>query len=131
MLDIARACSSNRGDRRRILEALAGVSGVYVPSIHTEKPRIRSRVVCDLESAQFPDKLIVPFTEVVHDRVTLEIMRGCSRGCRFCQAGMITRPVRERSLATLCAQADTLLESTGYEEIALTSLSSADYSRHR
>ena len=116
-------------DRRAVLEALAKIDGVYVPSAHVDKPAIRSRVVWNLENAAFPDRMIVPFTEAVHDRVTLEIMRGCSRGCRFCQAGMITRPVRERSLGTLCEQAGVLLDNTGYEEIALTSLSSADHSQ--
>ena len=131
ILDIVRAYSQNRGGRRRVLEALAHIDGVYVPSIHgvgENRPEIRSRVVASLENAAFPDKLVVPFTETVHDRVALEIMRGCTRGCRFCQAGMITRPVRERSMETLCAQAKTLLDATGYDEVALTSLSSADYS---
>lgn len=130
VLDIIKAyrrASKNRAGRRsRILEALAEVDGVYVPSI--PKTKVRGRVVLDLENAHFPDRLIVPFTEAVHDRVALEIMRGCSRGCRFCQAGMITRPVRERSLEKLCRQAQMLLDNTGYEEIALTSLSSADHS---
>ena len=128
ILDIANEYAANRGNRQQILAALAKIEGVYVPSIHGAEDEIRARFVADLENASFPDKLIVPFTEAVHDRVVVEIMRGCSRGCRFCQAGMLTRPVRERSLGTLCKQVDTLLENTGYEEIALTSLSSADYS---
>ncbi len=131
VLDIIKAYQRARADsepgrRKAILAELAEIDGVYVPSV--AKPKVRGRVVLDLENAHFPDRLIVPFTEAVHDRIALEIMRGCSRGCRFCQAGMITRPVRERSLTKLCEQAQTLLDNTGYEEIALTSLSSADHS---
>jgi radical SAM family uncharacterized protein/radical SAM-linked protein len=144
VLDIVRAYSAERGDRRRVLVALSRIEGVYVPMLHhagaesvaedawprgsdASRPVIHARRVGDLETAPFPDSLIVPFTEAVHDRVTLEIMRGCTRGCRFCQAGMITRPVRHRSLSTLCDQADVLIDRTGYEEVALTSLSSADH----
>ena len=126
VLDIVR-CFDASFDRLRMLKALSEIEGVYVPEFPKEK--VRGRFVADLDTAHFPDSLVVPYTEVVHDRVALEIMRGCTRSCRFCQAGMITRPVRERSLETLCEQAATLLEKTGYEEIALTSLSSADYSR--
>lgn len=131
VVDIINAYRSTRGNRVDALKALSSVDGVYVPTVHgvrDPKPAIRGRVVMDLDRAPFPDKMVVPFTEAVHDRVTVEIMRGCSRGCRFCQAGMITRPVRERSIGTVCEQAEKLLEATGYEEIALTSLSSADYS---
>ena len=131
VVDIITVYRENSGDRKKILKALSEIEGVYVPGVYqhsTPVIQIRARRVTDLENAPFPDRLIVPFTEAVHDRVTLEVMRGCSRGCRFCQAGMITRPVRERSLPKLCEQAKTLLDNTGYEEVALTSLSSADYS---
>jgi len=117
--------SSSRPDK---IAAMSRLDGVYVPALHDGIARVRARTVADLDKAPFPQKLIVPHIEAVHDRVALEIMRGCTRGCRFCQAGMITRPVRERSLETLCTQANELLQATGYEEVALTSLSSADYS---
>lgn len=128
IVDIVNKYLPCKGDRNKVLAALAEIDGVYVPSVHKPADKIRSRVVSDLENAAFPDKPVVPFTETVHDRVMVEVMRGCSRGCRFCQAGMITRPVRERSLGNLCNQASSLIANTGYDEIALTSLSSADYS---
>ena len=86
------------------------------------------RMVTDFEHTFVPEKLIVPLVEVVHDRVMLEIMRGCTRGCRFCQAGFLYRPVRERSVENLCRIARASVDATGYDEISLTSLSSGDYS---
>lgn len=131
--------------REECLKRLAQVEGVYVPALYDaeyhedgtlksfapncpEAPaRVVKRYVDNFDQAYFPTKLAVPYTEVVFDRITLEIMRGCTRGCRFCQAGMLYRPVRERSLETLVKQAETLVEATGYEEISLSSLSSGDY----
>ncbi|MFZ5639878.1 MAG: TIGR03960 family B12-binding radical SAM protein, partial [Bacillota bacterium] len=86
------------------------------------------QVVKDLDRVEFPTRTIVPFMEIVHDRIMLEVLRGCSRGCRFCQAGMIYRPVREKRPETILQQADELVKSTGYDEISLTSLSTSDYS---
>ena len=99
--------------------------GNEIPGKIPEK--IRKRVVKELDSADFPEKMIVPFTEIVHDRVTLEIFRGCMRGCRFCQAGFIYRPVRRRSKEELLDKAVKLIKNTGYDEISLLSLSSCDY----
>ena len=88
----------------------------------------QKRIVKDLDSIFYPESFIVPYIEIVHDRIMLEIFRGCIRGCRFCQAGIIYRPVRERSRERLVSLAKALIKSTGYEEISLTSLSSSDYS---
>lgn len=132
--------------RKQCLRELSHISGVYVPSLYNVeyhadgtiasfKPKYEdvpeTVVKCcvpDMNTAYYPEAIPVPYTELVFDRIMLEIMRGCSRGCRFCQAGMLYRPVRERSLETLTALAEKLEESTGYEEISLSSLSSGDYS---
>ena len=141
-----RDCKAAGRSREDTLRALAGIRGVYVPrfydvsynpdgtvaAITPNDPcapeRVRRCVVTDLEHAEYPETIPVPYTDIVFDRITLEIMRGCTRGCRFCQAGMIYRPVRERSLDRLLEIADNLENSTGYEEISLSSLSSGDYS---
>lgn len=133
--------------RSEYLRMCARIPGIYVPSLYdveynddgtvrsvTPKPgsgapaRVYKAIVNDLTNADFPDKMIVPYGDIVHDRIVLEIFRGCTRGCRFCQAGMIYRPVRERSMEKLLELAEKLVDSTGYEEISLSSLSSGDYS---
>ncbi len=126
-------------------EAARTIPGVYVPSlyevsynadgtireyrpIYDDIPKqVQKQIIGDLDKVYFPDKLVMPYTETVHDRIMLEVYRGCIRGCRFCQAGMIYRPVREKSPDVLNAQAKKLYDSTGYEEISLSSLSISDY----
>lgn len=114
--------------REAILLGLSRFPGVYVPSVSQQTP-IRRQVVQDLERAFFPRRTIVPYVDIVHDRVAVEIARGCTRGCRFCQAGVIYRPKRERSPEQVVEIALELLKTSGYEEISLLSLSSTDYSR--
>jgi len=133
------------GSRQHVLHELALVPGVYVPSMYdvayegdrlvavtpryADVPeRVEKRTISDLNDWPYPKNQLVPLTEVVHDRLNVEIFRGCTRGCRFCQAGMITRPVRERSSAQVRTMVRQGLDRTGYDEVSLTSLSSADYS---
>ena len=133
-----------RRPRLERLRAVADIAGVYIPAFYpVEKtedgrelpsrsaPKIQKRLVSDLDAAPFPTAYLIPFTQQVHDRVGLEVLRGCTHGCRFCQAGMITRPVRERSLERLDAMFEEMLAHTGHEEISLVSLSTCDYSRAR
>ncbi len=132
--------------RKDFLREASHIPGIYVPSLYEVRyhedgtiasflplsedvPRtIQRQVVEDMSDVVYPDKPLVPFLQITQDRVTLEIQRGCIRGCRFCQAGMIYRPLRERSLDYLMEKAENMLESTGQEEISLSSLSSSDYS---
>ena len=134
------------GGRKAFLEKVVHISGIYVPSFYqveyNENMTIKEvrpindlapavvykRVVRDMNSVDFPTSPIVPFGEIVHDRIMLEVFRGCSRGCRFCHAGMVYRPVRERKPEVLKDLARQLVDNTGYNEISLVSLSSADYS---
>jgi len=115
--------------RAEVLERLAALGGLYVPSLHRGGQRVRKRVIADLDRWPLPLKPVVPLMNTIHDRISLEIARGCTRGCRFCQAGMVWRPVRERNPSTLLTMADEALRATGYDEISLLSLSSGDYSK--
>ncbi|MEW6162914.1 MAG: TIGR03960 family B12-binding radical SAM protein [Nitrospirota bacterium] len=116
------------GDRRRgsILPALSEIEGMYVPSIHAS--RVRRRFIEYLDDSPYPYNPIVPYTSIVHDRVNIEVSRGCSMGCRFCQAGTTYRPVRERSPEKVLEITENSLRNTGYEEVSFTSLSAGDYS---
>lgn len=138
--------NGRQGGRQGFLTEVVKIKGIYVPSfyevrynedntvaavrpIREDAPAtVEKRVVMDMNSIDFPDAPIVPFGEIVHDRIMLEIFRGCSRGCRFCHAGMVYRPVRERRPEVLKELARKLVDNTGYNEISLVSLSSADYS---
>ena len=117
--DICRLSKTHGGDRSSLLRELKDVPGVYVPSLRQPDEIVARRIVSNLDGATFPQSLVVPFCEITHDRVGLEIARGCTRGCRFCQAGMIYRPVRERKTDNLLNIAQRLLSCTGWDEIGL------------
>jgi len=117
-----------RGKKEDILKSLSQLEGVYIPCLHTEGQRIRKRVVADLNQVFFPTCPIVPYMKVVHDRLSIEIARGCKRGCRFCEAGFIHRPYRERTPELIHEILNASLKRTGYEEVSLLSLSAGDYS---
>lgn len=133
-------------NKKEFLREISHIEGVYVPSLYDVsynedgtikefKPKfedvpkkVKKRIVVDFDKSDFPVDIIVPYTEIVHDRIVLETFRGCTNGCRFCQAGMIYRPVREKTRETLVKQARALINNTGYDEISLSSLSTCDYS---
>ncbi len=145
-IDVVKACKAEGVSRAECLRRLSKLRGVYVPSLYEASyhpdgtlaafepieegvPRtVVKNMIANLNLASYPESVIVPFMEIVHDRINIEVLRGCTRGCRFCQAGMIYRPVRERSMERLLDLAEKLVAETGYEEITLSSLSTGDYS---
>jgi len=147
LMDEYKRCRSAGMSRDEFLLRAAAIPGIYVPKYYEASynddgtladfrpaadnvpAKIEKQVVGDLDSVSYPEKPLIPFIKVTQDRLVLEIMRGCIRGCRFCQAGMVYRPNRERSLDFLIKKADLMLESTGHDEISLSSLSSSDYSK--
>lgn len=131
-------------DKQMFLREAAKIEGIYVPSFYDVQyhadgtiaavqpnngtpARIQKRIISDMSKVYYPDSFIVPFTETVHDRAVEEVLRGCIRGCRFCQAGFIYRPFREKSAEVVCRQAEQLCRQTGYDELSLSSLSTSDH----
>lgn len=132
--------------KTEFLEAAARIEGVYVPAFYdvayeddgrvksftpnnpNALPTIKKRIIKDMSKVYYPDKFVVPYCEIVHDRAIVEVLRGCIRGCRFCQAGYIYRPLREKNTGVICNETKSLCESTGYEEVSLSSLSTSDHS---
>ena len=147
LIDRYKEIKARGGSRKEFLEQAAQIPGIYVPgfydvtykedgTIEAMMPNnphapqtVSKQLVMDMSDTWYPEKPVVPYLRATQDRVVLEIMRGCIRGCRFCQAGMVYRPVRERSLEELKRRARTMLKSTGHEEISLSSLSSSDYTK--
>ncbi len=146
VIDLFRKCRAEGKSKQEFLELCAQIEGVYVPSLYdveynddgtiksfTPKNNapavIHKRLMKKMDESFYPDNFVVPLVEIVHDRAVQEIFRGCIRGCRFCQAGFIYRPVREKSPDTINAQCRALCENTGYDEVSLSSLSSSDYSQ--
>lgn len=138
--------ANGKVNKKEFLREISHIGGIYVPSLYdvsynedgtirefTPKyedvpAKVKKRIVNNFDKVSFPDEMIVPYTDIVHDRVVLETARGCTNGCRFCQAGMIYRPVREKTTNTLIEQARKALKATGYNEVSLASLSICDYS---
>lgn len=145
VLDLLIECKKNGATKQEFLQKAKDIRGIYVPSFYQDSynddgtlkelkaingapQKVKKAVVADMNKCYYPDKFVVPFINIVHDRAVEEIFRGCIRGCRFCQAGFIYRPIREKDIDTINRQSKALIESTGYNELSLCSLSTSDHS---
>lgn len=146
LMDLYNEMKKNGASRKEFLIRAAQIEGVYVPSLYSFNYNVdgtisgmetadgapevvRKRIIKDFDKVYYPDNFVVPFTEIVHDRASVEVLRGCIRGCRFCQAGFIYRPFREKTPDTICGETKALCGNTGYDEVSLVSLSTSDHSQ--